>query len=384
MGVRLNAAQRELQRHYREFAAEHVTPAASRFDSEQKLAPELIVELARGGFLAALVPADFGGKPVDFVSYGLMHEELGRACSSTRSLITVHSMVCLAIDRWGTREQRTTWLPALARGDSIAAFALTEPNAGSDTSAIETNLTRTSGGFRLNGKKTWITCGQLAGVFLVFAKLEGAPCALLVPGDTPGFSRQPIFGMLGCRASMLAELTFDDCEIPESALLGRPGFGLSHVAQSALDNGRYSIAWGCVGLLRACVEASVAYANERRQSGAAIVDQPLVRRLLTNMVTELKAARLLCWSAALARSAKHPNSLLEVALAKYYASTAAARVAADAVQVHGARGCSDRYAVERWYRDAKIMEIIEGSTQIQQSLIAAHASELLDSDEEWS
>lgn len=383
MGVQLNAAQREAQRYFREFAMEHVAPAASRIDIEQKLAPELIVQLARAGLLAALVPAELGGKPLDFISYGLLHEELGRACSSTRSLITVHSMVCHAVDRWGSSEQRTTWLSALARGEVIGAFALSEPNAGSDTAAIETNVTRTDGGFRLNGRKTWITCGQLAGLFLVFGKLQGAPCALLVPGDCPGLSRRPIFGMLGCRGSMLAELTFEDCDLPESALLGRPGFGLSHVAQSALDNGRYSIAWGCVGLLRACVEASVAHATQRKQSGGPLSEQPLIRRLLTNMLTDLKAARLLCWSAALARNAKDPNSLLEVALAKYYASTAATRVAADAVQVHGALGCSAESAVERWYRDAKIMEIIEGSTQIQQSLIAAHASELLDGDHEW-
>jgi alkylation response protein AidB-like acyl-CoA dehydrogenase len=336
--------------------------------------------MADAGWFGAMIPSTFGGSPLDFVSYGLLHEEVGRACSSTRCLLTVHSMVSSAIVRWGSPEVGAAWLPRLARGECLGAFALSEPNVGSDASAVETQIVRSGAGYVVNGTKRWITCGQVAGLFLVFGKLEGANVAVLVPRDSPGVTLRPIPGLLGCRAAMLAQLELRDCTLPENSLLGGRGFGLSHVALAALDIGRYSIAWGSLGLLRACLEASVRYTNERKQFGVAIGEHQLVRHLISDMLTEFKAARLLCLDAGWQREAGDPDSILAVTMAKYYASTAAMRAAANAVQLHGANGCSHEFQVERYFRDAKVMEIIEGSSQIQQLMIAKHASGSLDFD----
>ncbi|HEU5072747.1 MAG TPA: acyl-CoA dehydrogenase, partial [Polyangiaceae bacterium] len=203
---------------------------------------------------------------------------------------------------------------------------------------------------------------------------------IVVPRDTAGLSVRPIGGLLGCRASMLAEVVFEGCRVPESNLLARPGFGVSHVAQSALDVGRLSIAWGSLGLHRACLEASVGYVRERKQFGVPIAEHALVRRLITNMYAEFTASRLICLEAAQKREKAANDALTSVMLAKYYASTAAMRAASDAVQLHGANGCHVEFGVERLFRDAKVAEIIEGSSQIQQLVIGKHVAQALDLD----
>jgi hypothetical protein len=368
------AEQRAAQARARAFVDAEVAPHADRFDREEQVPAATLRAVADAGFLGLALPPAWGGAGLEPIAYGLTFEEFGRACSSLRCLLTVHSMVSLALLRWGRPGARERWLRRLAAGQAIAAFALTEPEIGSDAAAVRTAARAVPGGFAVTGTKRWITFGQIADVFLCFARLGDAPVALLVERDQPGVEVAPIRGVLGCRGSMLAELRFTDAHAPEDALLARPGFGFSHVGTTALDDGRYTVAWGCVGILRACVEAAGAYAGERRQFGALLREHPLVQRLLTDMLVSLKAARLLCLQAGALRARRAPEALHETAVAKYFASVAASRAAADAVQVHGANGCGPDYPVQRLLRDAKIMEIIEGSTQIQQMTIAATAS----------
>lgn len=347
-----------------------MAPHADRFDREERLPPELVKEAARQGYLGALLPAEVGGAGMDAVTFGLLNEEVGRGCSSLRSLLTVHGMVARTLYRWGGQEQKRRWLSPLASGAAVAAFALTEPEAGSDAQSITTSATPLADSYRLDGRKRWVTFGQVADLFLVFARCESQPAAFLVERGRPGLHVEPIRGVLGTRASMLAELTFEDCRIPKENLVGRVGFGLSPVASSALDYGRYSVAWGCVGIAQACREASLKYAGERRQFGVYLKEHQLIQRMLTGMIVNVKAARLLCHQAGLLRDKGDPQSVTETFVAKYFAAKTATRAAADAVQLHGANGCGGDYPVQRYLRDATIMEIIEGSTQVQETTIA--------------
>lgn len=327
--------------------------------------------MAAQGHLGWTLPEKLGGQGQNWVSYGLLHEEIGRACSSARSLLTVHSMTAHALLRWGSARQSQAWLPALATGQKLAAFALTEENAGSDAGAVESTAEPVSHGYRLNGRKKWITFGQIADVFLLFARLEDRIAAFLVESDRPGLLCEPIRDMLGLRASLLAEATLTNCFVPEESLLGKSR--LSPVAQTALDVGRCSVAWGSVGIAQACLEWSLARAQSRRQFGALLKDRQLIQQMIANMVVNVQAARLLCLSAARLRDAGDPLSASETMKAKYFAAAAAMKAAADAVQIHGARGCEPDHPAQRCFRDAKIMEIIEGSSQIHQIAIAEQA-----------
>ncbi|HYN23173.1 MAG TPA: acyl-CoA dehydrogenase family protein, partial [Thermoanaerobaculia bacterium] len=265
---------------------------------------------------------------------------------------------------------RERYLGRLAKGEILGAFALSEPTAGSDAKGIKTTAVPEDGGFVVNGSKKWTTYGQIADLFLLFAQFDGKPTAFLIERGTPGFSSTPMRGLLGTRASMLAELTLEDVRIPADAMVGRPGFGISHVVGAALEQGRYSVACGSVGIAQACLDECLSYAREREQFEKPLFDHQLVRGMLSDMITNVRAARLLCMRAGYLRDIGDPGSFAETMVAKYFASTTAARVATDAVQIHGANGCSEDFAVSRYFRDAKVMEIIEGSSQIQQVTIA--------------
>ncbi len=347
-----------------------IEPHADRWDREQRIPMELFARLGQVGYLGALVPSSYNGSEMDMVTYGFLNEEVGRGCSSVRSLLTVHGMVQFAILRWGTEEQRKQWLPHLATGKVIGAFGLTEPGAGSDAAGIQTSATVRGGSYILNGTKVWTTFGQIADVFLIFAQQEGRICAFLVERSRPGFSATPLDGLLGTRASMLATLRLDSCEIPKENRVGGVGFGLSAVASAALDLGRYSVACGSVGIAQACLSASIAYASSRKQYGVLLKDHQLIRKMITEMVTQVSAARALCYRAGQLKNAGDPRTILETLIAKYVASKAATQSASDAVQIHGALGCGPEYPVQRFYRDSKIMEIIEGSSQILEINIA--------------
>jgi alkylation response protein AidB-like acyl-CoA dehydrogenase len=370
MKIELTPQQQDYQSEFKAFVDESIAPYAAQWDREEYTPPRLIQQLAQRGYLGTVLPQTWGGNGIDAITYGLLNEELGRGCSSVRSLLTVHSMVAAALLKWGSSWQKERWLPRLASGELIAAFALSEPNVGSDAKAVETTATLSGDLYILNGQKKWITYGQIADVFLLFAQCEDKPSAFLIEKDSPGLSIKPISGMLGVKASMLAELHLDDCRIPQENLVGRAGFGFSHVASSALDWGRYSVAWGCVGIAQACLHACLHYTSQRRQFGQYLKEHSLIQQMITEMMVNVKAARLLCYQAGYLKEIGDPQSITETSVAKYFASTTAAQAANHAVQIHGGNGCSSDYSVQRYFRDAKIMEIIEGSTQIQQVTIA--------------
>jgi len=373
MKIELTPQQKDARAAFRAFADEEIFPHADRFDREENMPSELIKKMAQKKYLSTVLPEEYGGLGLDMITFGLLNEEIGRACSSARSLLTVHGMVSYAILRWGTREQKERWLPKLASGQVIGAFALTEPNVGSDAKSIETTAEQQGDVFALNGQKKWITFGQVADLFLIFAQCDKKASAFLVERNSPGLTTKLIQGLLGIRASMIAKVHLNDCRVPKENLIGGLGFGFSTVALSALDLGRYSVAWGSVGIGQACLEASLKYADERKQFGEPLKKHQLIKEMIANMVTNVKAARLLCYHAGYLKDIGDPSSTAETLVAKYFASTMAPRVANDAVQIHGGNGCGNEYPVQRYLRDAKIMEIIEGSNQMQQILISRNA-----------
>lgn len=372
MKIELTAEQLSEQAGFRDFVEAEVVPHADEYDRREQFPPDLVRKVARRGYLGSVVPREYGGGGMSMLSFGLLNEELGRGCSSLRSLLTVHSMVALTVARWGSRPQKERWASGLASGEVIGAFALTEANVGSDARGVETSAEPDGESYVLNGGKRWITFGQTADLFLVFAQSGGKPVAFLVERQSPGLSVKPVTNLLGTRASMAAELALRDCRVPAENMVGRPGFGFTHIASSALDCGRYSVAWGCVGLVRACVEASVRYATRRKQFGSALIEHQLIQQKVSDMITGYKAARLLCLHAGSLKDAGDPAAITETSVAKYFASLTASKASADAVQIHGANGCGGEYPVQRYFRDAKIMEIIEGSTQMQQINLARY------------
>jgi glutaryl-CoA dehydrogenase (non-decarboxylating) len=373
MKIELSSEQKIIKDQFKEFTDKEIIPYAKQNDYEETVSKELICKVAEKGYLGSVIPKEYGGMGLDMVSIGILNEEIGRGCSSVRSLLTVHGMVALAILRWGDKKKRDYWLPKMAKGEVIGAFALTEPEVGSDAKSVKTNALLENNQYVLNGTKKWTTMGQIADIFLVFAQCDGKPTAFLVERSTPGFSIQPIKGLLGARASMIAELKFEDCHVPEDSIIGTVGTGLTHVALSSLDYGRYTIACGCVGLGQACLEASIRYSRKRKQFGAPLRQNQLIQKMITEMFVDIKAARLLCYNAGYLKDVGDPDSIMETWNAKYFASKIVNKISSDTVQIHGANGCCSDYPVERYFRDARINEIIEGTTQMHEVLIATNA-----------
>lgn len=357
----------------RDFVDEHIVPRAEDFDRAAWIPEDLLDRMRDAGLWAPFLPEQVGGVGMDMVTLGAIHEEVGRGCSSVRSLLTVHTMVSWAVQRFGSELQRARWLPALAAGAKLGAFCLTEPGAGSDATGIAATARRRDGDWVLNGVKKWITGGQRADVFLVFARTERGIGAFLLPREAPGVEVSPVAEILGTRGSMLAEVTMRDAIAGPDALLGPDGFASGMVLTGVLDLGRYSVAAGSVGIVQGCLEACADYAKRRSVSAGALRDLQLIRAKISDMVTDAQAGRLLYERAGRLRDAGDAATLMATFVAKYFASRAAARHASEAVQVHGALGCSSDYPVARYYRDAKVMEIIEGSSEIQQITIAEDA-----------
>ncbi|MFC0429838.1 acyl-CoA dehydrogenase family protein [Kutzneria buriramensis] len=357
----------------RSFVDDAIRPEADTWDRAGAIPEDLLDRIAGAGLWAPFLPSELGGAGIDMVTLGEIHEEVGRGCSSVRSLLTVHTMLSWALQRFGTDAQIQQWGPELATGRTLGAFCLSEPGAGSDTAAITTTAVPHNGGWLLNGVKKWTTNGQRADLFLVFAKGPTSTIALLVPSNAPGVLVNPIDDMLGTRSSMLAEIAFSDVALGPDALLGPSGFASGMVLTGTLDLGRYSVAAGSVGIIQACVDACSSYAAQRRVGGTPLRDLPLIQAKLSDMVTDVRAARLLLAEAGRLKDRGDAATIMATWIAKYFASTAAARHASEAVQIHGANGCSPEFPVGRFYRDAKVMEIIEGSTEIQRMTIAAEA-----------
>jgi len=376
MDLLLTPEQRSARSTFQAFVDQNVSPFADDFDRYGRLPDVLLNQVAKNGYWGATVPADMGGLELDMLTHGLLCEQVGRSSMSLLSILTVQGMVTEALLRWGSPEQKREWVGPLARGEIMGAFALSEPGIGSDARHVDTKATASGDVFALDGHKKWISGGLIADVYLVVAQCEQKPTVFLVERDNPGMSVEPIGDLLGFRSAMLAEIHLQDCIVKADALVGRPGFGFSHVAASALDHGRLCVGWGSVGLAQACLDASIRYSEERIQFSVPIKEHQLVQRMIAQMITETQAARMLCYGATMSRQARVPEAIMETSMAKYFSSCVAARAATDAVQLHGANGCSSDYPVQRYFRDAKILEIIEGSSQIQQLLIAKSAHQL--------
>jgi alkylation response protein AidB-like acyl-CoA dehydrogenase len=354
---------------FKAFVALNVEPFAKQWDQEQRIPDSVISLLAKSGYLGGSLPSHFDGQGWDIVTFGLLNEALGRGSSALTGVLTVQAMVSMALLKWGTKEQKEKWLPPLAKGEMIGAFALTEPGAGSDIQSMATALTPEGDHFVLNGTKKWISCAQIAAVFLVFGKLGRSPVACLVPRDSPGLTVEPIDDLMGFRGAGLAQLHFQDVKVPSANLIGKPGFALSHVAPVGLHYGRISTACSALGLLRGCFEESIAHAAIRKIGNKTAGDIGMIRSLIARMGTDLEAGSLLCHNACRAEDEHLAEVFEKTLMAKYFASRAAVKAASDAVQIRGAAGCHDSSPVSRYYRDAKIMEIIEGTTQIHEDIL---------------
>ena len=367
----LDDVHRTRYAEFQDFVRSNVEPFAADWEREQALPQMALLQIAATGYLGASLPREHGGRAWDIVTFGLLNEAFGRGSPSLTSVITVQAMAAMAILRWGTKEQKSTWLPRLSNGKLIAAFALTEPNAGSALHSLTTTYTRDSLGdyLRLNGVKRWITCAQIAGIFLVFGKLDERPIACIVPRDAPGLTIEPIRELMGFRAAGLATLTFRDVAVPLSNMVGKPGFGLSHVAPIGLHFGRISTACHALGMLRGCVEDSADHAARRKVGDQQVGQFGMIRTLLARMATDLHAATLLCLQACRSADDGATDAFEDALAAKYFTSRAAVRAASDAVQTRGAAGCHESSAASRYYTNAKITEIIEGTTQIHEELL---------------
>ena len=356
----------------RAFVDAEIVPYAREWDRAEAMDEGIVAKLAQVGFLGAGLPEQYGGMGLDTVGYCLVMEELGRADSSVRGVVSVNvGLVGKTIAKWGSEEQKREWLPRLCAGDALGCYALTEPGSGSDPAALVTRAQRDGGDWLISGSKIFITLGTWAKLALVFARTGGEGArgitCFLVPTDSEGFSARQIKGKLGLRAQDTGELFLERVRVPDSSRLGAEGDGFK-VAMSALDNGRISLAAGCVGIGRGCVETCTGYAAERRQFGKPISSFQLVQELLADMAVETDAARLLTWRAALLADAGARHTL-ESSVAKYYASEAAVRAANAAVQIHGGYGYVDEYPVGKYLRDARVTTLYEGTTQIQKLII---------------
>jgi butyryl-CoA dehydrogenase len=374
----LSDEQRLIQETAREFVDREVVPRARDNDRAARFDVELVRRIGEMGYLGAPVAERYGGRDLDYVTYGLIVEQIGRGDSSVRTVVSVQtSLVCGSIERWGTEEQKKHWLPRLCSGEALGCFGLTEPDTGSDAAALRTRAERADGGWRISGQKMFISLGNQAEVALVFAQTDPAQkhrgiACFLVPTESEGFSSQEIHGKLGLRASDTASLALDAVQVPDDALLGEVGDGFK-IAMTALDSGRYSVAAGCVGICDGCVDASVAYAKERRQFGVPIASFQLVQEMIAEMVVKRDAARLLVRRAGILKDKGEPNTV-ETSIAKLYATEAAVDCANLAIQVHGGSGYVDDYPVERYLRDARVTTLYEGTSQIHKLIIGRDAT----------
>ena len=373
MDFELTDEQRLIAETARDFTDNEIVPRARDSDRAQRFDAELAQRLGEMGYLGAPVAEEYGGRSLDYVSYGLIVEQVGRGDSAMRTVVSVQtSLVCGSIERWGSEEQKRQWLPRLCAGEAFGCFALTEPDAGSDPASMRTRAEKVDGGWRITGQKMWISLGNAAEVALVFAQADPERahrgiCCFLVPTDSEGFSSQEIHGKLGLRASDTAALAFDGVEVPDDALLGEVGDGFK-IAMSALDSGRYSVASGCVGICQGCLDASVAYATERRQFGVPIASFQLVQEMVAEIALRTDAARLLVRRAWVLKDAGKPSTT-ETSMAKLYATESAVDCAILAIQVHGGSGYVDDHPVERYMRDARVTTLYEGTSQIQKLII---------------
>ncbi|QKW53098.1 acyl-CoA dehydrogenase family protein [Streptomyces buecherae] len=374
MDLELTDEQGAVRQLAKDFVDREVAPHAAAWDRAEQVDRAIVPRLGALGFLGLTIPARYGGSDGDHLSYALVTEELGRGDSAVRGILSVSLGLCAkSIAAWGSEAQKREWLPRLCAGEAVGCFGLTEPGTGSDAASLTTRAVRDGASYVIDGTKTFITNGTWADVVLLFARTGPEPghrgiSAFLVPTDTPGLGRSEIHGKLGLRGQATAELTFDGVRVPASALVGEEGQGFK-VAMSALAKGRMSVAAGCVGIAQACLDAAVAYAGEREQfGGKTIAHHQLVQELLADIAVDVAAARLLTWQVADHIERGLPFAT-QSSVAKLYASEAAVRCANNALQVFGGYGYVDAYPVGKLLRDARVMTLYEGTSQIQKLLI---------------
>lgn len=372
--MHLNQKEIQFLDKTREFVDKEIRPYSKKNEQYKGFTRDFIRKISKKGLLGVSIPKKYGGLNFNPLTYGFFTEIIGKGCCTTRSLITVQSsLVSHTILRYGTDFQKQLWLPDLTSGEKIAAFALSEPNFGSDAKSITTKYHLTSKGYVLNGHKKWITMAGIADLFLVIAKQDNLISAFIVDRHSPGITVDPINDITVGQGIHLAEITFDNVFVPKNHLLSQEGMGFSYVVNYALDHGRYSIAWGSLGIAHEALDAMVSYARSREQFGKKLFNFQLIQGLIGDSVTKFNAAKALCIEAGLMRNQDHIDAALKTTTAKYFTSKIANEIASDALQVHGANGFSTNYVVERLFREAKILEIIEGTSQIQQQIIALAA-----------
>ena len=375
MNLELSDEQKLLQRMVREFAESEVKPLAREIDETGQFPHETFRKAAELGLTAVALPESEGGAGFDHVSYSIVIEEISRVCASTGVILSVqNSLYCDPLHRFGTEEQKKQFLAPFARGEKIGCYALTEPQAGSNAAALATRAMRQGDRYIVNGTKAWITNGGVADAALVFvntdpAKDEKGITALLIERGTPGFKVGKEEKKMGIHATACTELSFTDCEVPLANRIGNEGEGYK-VALSTLDGGRIGIAAQATGIAQGAFECALAYAHERQAFGHPIADFQAIQFMLADMATEIDAARLLVRKAAWKQDSGARFSM-EASIAKLFASEMATRVTHKAMQIHGGNGYSREYSVERMYRDARITEIYEGTSEIQRLVIAA-------------
>jgi alkylation response protein AidB-like acyl-CoA dehydrogenase len=372
MDLTLTDEQQAFQALVREFLDREVVPHRARWDREESVDLALIPQMGEIGILGLTVPEEWGGSAADYLTYALMMEELGRADSAVRGIVSVSlGLVATPIATHGTDEQKKQWLTALAQGTALGCFGLTEPDTGSDAGQLRCRAERQGEEYVINGTKMFITNGTWADVCLLFARTGGAGprgiSAFLVPTGTPGFGRREIRGKLGLRGQATAELTLTDVRVPVSSRLGEEGQGFT-IAMKALDKGRVSVAAGCVGIVQACLDAVLDYTRARTQFGRPVAGFQLIQDMIAEISVDADAARLLTWRAVDLIERGEPFGVA-ASKAKYFASEAAVRAANLAIQAFGGYGYIDEYPVQKFMRDARVMTLYEGTSQIQKLLI---------------
>ncbi|MFI6949074.1 acyl-CoA dehydrogenase family protein [Streptomyces sp. NPDC050422] len=373
MNLELSEEQEAVRQLAKDFVAREIAPHAVEWDRAENIDKSIVKKLGSLGFLGLTVSEEYGGSGGDHLAYCLVTEELGRGDSSVRGIVSVSlGLVAKTVAAWGDEDQKRQWLPRLTSGDAVGCFGLTEPGTGSDAGNLTTRAVRDGGDYVINGSKMFITNGTWADVVLLFARTKDTPghkgvSAFLVPADTPGLTRRTIHGKLGLRGQATAELVLEDVRVPASALLGPEGKGFS-LAMSALAKGRMSVAAGCVGIAQAALDAAVGYAGEREQFGKSIASYQLVQELISDISVDVEAARLLTWRVADLID-RGQDFATAASRAKLFASEAAVRAANNAVQVFGGYGYIDEYPVGKLLRDARVMTLYEGTSQIQKLII---------------
>jgi butyryl-CoA dehydrogenase len=376
MNFDLTEEQRLVRDTARDFALREIAPKAAEIDKSGRWPAEIVAKMAELGFLGVAIPTEYGGAGLDTLTYALVMEEISAACASCGVIMSVNnSLFCDPIYKFGTDAQKKEVLTACASGQKLGCFGLTEPMSGSDAQTMATEAKKVDGGWVINGAKNWITNGPHADYILVFVVTDrsGAKIkhtAFLVPKGTPGFTTAPPDHKLGIHGAHSCTVFFENCKLPDSAVVGGVGDGFK-VAMATLDGGRIGIASQALGIAKAAFETSAAYSKERKSFGVPIAQHQAIQFMLADMATELDAARLLTWRAASMKDAGTRHSM-QSAQAKLYASEMATRVAHRAIQIHGGYGYSTEFPVERHYRDARITEIYEGTSEIQRIVIAAN------------